>query len=67
MGDGGVKNFKIWMGFEDFVADSLNKVSFTKTWSAVEKERIVTIAGRSDDIASCRDGKVVVGSDNKIV
>jgi len=67
MGDGGVKDFKGRVFFEEFVADSLDKVSFAETGTTVEEERVVTVARGIDNATGGGDGEIVVGADDEVV
>ena len=42
-------------------------MGFTKTWSAVKEERVITVTWGVDDAAGSRDGEVVIGTDDEVI
>ena len=67
MGDGGIEDFEAGVFFEEFITDGLDEVSFTETWSTIEKEWVITTAGCINNTAGSGNSEVIIGADDEII
>ena len=65
--DWSVENLKIWVVFDEFVADGLDEVGFAETRSTIEKEWVAAGAGGSNNTACGSNGDVVVAANDETI
>ena len=64
---GYIQNFAVFIVFNNIMSDGMHQMCFSKSGTAIDKERVVGISRRFGNCQSCGLSKFVIISDNKSV